>query len=241
MEFQPDLCADMPIVGLVGDSDSTNCSPPSRWRARLRPIRQPGIDRLHLRHDKQPERRRSTAIRRWVSRRVNCCRTTRPTAAASSPQPRLVTSSACWAPSSSRCSKAHRSTCAMCGTPARYSSSSRATGCRSAAGRPTLSPACWTIPTAPRTTWSLHDGRPRWLDGPGGRHPAARRSRHLRLPLLWQHRTPVDHRLRADRAGGQAPLHRRQPAARRGDPTRPTTARSSAAAPICASATPIPR
>ena len=71
-----------------------------------------------------------------------------------------------------------------------------------------------------RTHDALHDRRPRRLDGPRGGHAAAGRPRHVRLPLLRQQRTPVHHRFVADRAGGEAALHRRQPAARRGDPAR---------------------
>ena len=39
MKYQPDLCADVPIVGLVGKRHSTICSPMSRWRAPSQPIR----------------------------------------------------------------------------------------------------------------------------------------------------------------------------------------------------------
>ena len=38
MKYQPDLCADVPIVGLVGDETSKTCSTTNRWRARSRPI-----------------------------------------------------------------------------------------------------------------------------------------------------------------------------------------------------------
>ncbi len=37
MKYQPDLCADVPIVGLVGRATSTTCSPTSRWPAPCRP------------------------------------------------------------------------------------------------------------------------------------------------------------------------------------------------------------
>ena len=73
---------------------------------------------------------------------------------------------------------------------------------------------------------------------PAGDHRAAGRARHDGVPFLRQHRAPVGHRFPVHRAGGQAAVHRRRRAARRGDPARARTARSSAGGPTCAWATP---
>jgi len=59
---------------------------------------------------------------------------------------------------------------------------------------------------------------PRRRAGPRRGHRKTRQARHHRLPLLRQHRTPVDHRLFLHRAAGQAPLHRRERHDGRGDP-----------------------
>src|ERR1700682_6442744 len=127
MQFQPALCADIPIVGLVGkDYEDLLDTEPLEGTLAADPA--------------SP----------WFSRHASCWRTPRPSEAANSPAPRWVTSSACWPPSSFRYSRAHPSICATSGTRRRCSSSSSATGSRSAADRPTSSPACWTIPIAPQ-------------------------------------------------------------------------------------------
>ena len=56
--------------------------------------------------------------------------------------------------------------------------------------------------------------------GAGGRDPSGHRPRDQGVPLVRQHRAPVDHRLPARRPGGQAAHHRRSGAARRGGPPR---------------------
>ena len=63
MKYQPDLCADVPIVGLVGlASAARELRRPARRRTAgghdRRRSREPGIDRLHLGHHQQPEGRR---------------------------------------------------------------------------------------------------------------------------------------------------------------------------------------
>ena len=182
--------------------------------------RQPGIDRLHLRHDKQPERRRtqpSDAGFRDAS-----------TAAELPGRPRSPAHrNPGWSLHRHAGRLPHPGARRRTDRPVRCVGPRQGTQAhreRRAVDRRRAALLCHQLvgPSRlhPGPHESLHDGRPRWLDGPGGRHPAARRSRHVRLPLLWQQRTPVHHRLRADRAGGQAPLHRRQPAARRRDPTR---------------------
>ena len=79
------------------------------------------------------------------------------------------------------------------------------------------------LPDQPARPSGLHPGAPRphalcrpgRLTRTGGRDPTGRRPRDRGLPLLRQHRAPVDHRLAADGPGGQAPHHRRAGAARR--------------------------
>ena len=100
MEYQPDLCADVADRrrGRRRDFDDLLADEPHGRHPRRRPGR-PGPDRLHLRHHQRPEGRRPQPSDAWASRPASCWRTTRPTAAASSPRPRSATSSACSAPS----------------------------------------------------------------------------------------------------------------------------------------------
>ena len=76
--------------------------------------------------------------------------------------------------------------------------------------------------------------------GPGGRDRAGHRPRDQGVPLLRQHRAPVDHRLPPRRPRGEAPDHRRPRPARAWSSGSTTTARSSAGGRTAASATPTP-
>ncbi len=64
----------------------------------------------------------------------------------------------------------------------------------------------------------LHDRRSRRLDGSRGGHPAAGGPGHVRVPFVRQHRTSVDHRFAPQRTRGQAAVHRRRRQAGSGDP-----------------------
>ena len=83
--------------------------------------------------------------------------------------------------------------------------------------------------------------RARRLARARGGDPAGHRPRDEGVPLLREHRAPVDHRMPARRPRGQAAHHRRPGPARRRDPPRRRTARSSAAGPTASSATPTRR
>ena len=96
-----------------------------------------------------------------------------------------------------------------------------ATGSRSAAGRPTSSPACSTIPTAPPSTCAHFK-----TVGLGGSTVPAAVTRRLADLGMFVFRSygstehPSITGSRRERAGGQAALHRRQCPPRGGDPAR---------------------
>ena len=83
-----------------GERRSTTCSPTSRWRARSpTDPAEPGADRLHLGHDQRPQGRHPHPPDPRLRDPPARTRTTRPTAAGSSPPPRSATSSGCSTPS----------------------------------------------------------------------------------------------------------------------------------------------
>jgi len=82
--------------------------------------------------------------------------------------------------------------------------------------------------------------RPRGIDRSSRGHAATGRPRHPRPPLLWQQRTPVDHRLTLDCAGRQASFTDGE-ARRAWRSGWPTTAKSSVVDRICVSVTPTRR
>ena len=153
MTFQPDLCADVPIVG---SGRAAIIRRPARRRTddghRRRRPRQSRADRLHLGHHEQPQGRHpqpsDAGLRDAPAARELPAR---PRQAADRHSGRPLHRDARRVPHPGARRRADRSVRRVGSGPgARADRTRRA--CRSAAGRPTSSPACSTIRTARRST-----------------------------------------------------------------------------------------
>ena len=244
MKYQPDLCADVPIVGSGrGAATSTSCSPMSRWsgtiaadpaspaliaftsgttsdpKGVIHSHQTLGFETRQLLANYPPDRGRqltATPVGHFIGMLGAFL------------IPVLE--------------GAPIDLCRRVGPGQRAQADRDATGCRSAAGRRTSSPACWTIPTAPPST--CRTSKP--LASAGLRCPR-------RSPAGWptwasscSAPTAAPNIRRSPGSSRDAPEDKRlftdgNAAARCGDPARARTARSSAADRICASATPTTR
>ncbi len=96
MKYQPDLCADVPIVGPGREAHSTICSTMSRWSGTIAADpAEPGADRVHLGHDQRSQGRHPQPSDPRLRDPPAACELPARTAAGSSPPPLSGTSSAC--------------------------------------------------------------------------------------------------------------------------------------------------
>ena len=201
---------------------SPTCSTPSRSR---RPIAvdpdSAGAGRVHLRHHQPPQGRRALAphhrLRDPPARpHVPDGRAAPDHRHAGRPLHRdaqRVPAPAAAGPT--------RSTSSTCGTRPRCSAAH-------ARGGPRRRRRRHLLPHQPARPPRLHRRAPRAdalrrarrFHGPGGGYRAGDAPRHQGLPLLREHRAPLDHGVHARRPEDKRLTHRRTPAGRRGDPPR---------------------
>ena len=230
MKYQPDLCADVPIVGLVGADelargacarfDDLLADEPMAGTIAADPA-EPGADRVHLGHHQRSEGRHPQPSDAGLRDPPAAGELpARPRQAADGDTGRALHRHARRVPDPRAGGRADRSVRRVGpGQGARVDRERRPVDRRRAA-------VLRHQPARPsrlhrRAHVALHNRRPRRVDGAGGGHPAAGRHGHVRVPLLRQYRASVDHRIEPRRAGGQAALHRRRRPARGGDPARP--------------------
>ena len=113
------------------------------------------------------------------------------------------------------------STSSTCGIPARCCASCRRRTSAWAAGAAFFVTSVLDHPDfTPEHLALMPHRRHGRLHHPAGHHRAPGLVRHQGVPLLRQHRAPVDHRVLGPRPGAEAPRHRRRGAARRRDAPR---------------------